>query len=204
MSTAGIPMPVVIEKDGTNEKAYDIYSRLLKDRIIFVGTPIDDVVANLIIGQLLFLEANDPDKSIFMYINSPGGSVTAGLGIYDTMRYIKPDIVTVAVGQAVSMGCFLLAGGTKGKRYSLPHSRIMMHQVQGGVRHGAAPDIAIDYKEMERLNDLLMDILAENTESTPEEVKSFCERDRWMNPEEAKSFGILDEIHEMSSRGKDE
>lgn len=204
MSHAGIPMPVVIEKDGSNEKAYDLYSRLLKDRIIFVGTPINDVVANLIIGQLLFLEADDPNKDIFMYINSPGGSVTSGLGIYDTMRYVKPDIITVAVGQAVSMGCFLLAGGTKGKRYSLPHSRIMMHQVQGGPGQGAAPDVAIGYEEMVRLNNLTMELLAENTGHSFEEVKALYDRDKWMTPEEAKDFGILDEIHEFSTRGKHE
>lgn len=204
MSYAGIPMPVVIEKDGGSEKAYDLYSRLLKDRIIFVGTPIDDVVANLIVGQLLFLEADDPDKDIFMYINSPGGSVTSGLGIYDTMRYVKPDIITVSVGQAVSMGCFLLAGGTKGKRYSLPHSRIMMHQVQGGPGSGAAPDVSIGYEEMMRLNNLMMSLLAENTGHTVDEIKKLYDRDKWMSPEEAKDFGIIDEIHGSSTRGKNE
>ena len=203
MSNAGIPMPVVIEKDGSNEKAYDLYSRLLKDRIIFLGTSINDAVANLIIGQLLFLEADDPDKDIFMYINSPGGSVTAGLGIYDTMRYIKPDIITVAVGQAVSMGCFLLAAGKKGKRYSLPHSRIMMHQVQGETGRGAAPDVTIAYEELHRLNDLLMRILSENSGLSIEKVKEFYARDKWMSPIEAKDFGLLDEIHEFSTRGED-
>lgn len=192
-------MPVVIEKDNNGEKAYDLYSRLLKDRIIFVGTPIDDTVANLIIGQLLFLEADDPDKDIFMYINSPGGSVTAGLGIYDTMRYVRPDIITVAVGQAVSMGCFLLAGGTPGKRFSLPHSSIMMHMVQGG-QQGATPDVTIRYEEMIKKNNLLMEILAENTGHTVEEINVQFERDKWMTPQEARDFGLIDEIHEFSTR----
>jgi len=203
MSSAGIPMPVVIEKDGNTEKAYDLYSRLLKDRIIFVGTPIDDVVANLIIGQLLFLEADDPDKDIFMYINSPGGVVTSGLGIYDTMRYIRPDINTICVGQAVSMGCFLLAGGTKGKRFSLPHSRIMMHQVSGG-QQGQILDVKIRYEEMTTINELLMSLFAENTEMPLEEVKEHFDRDKWMSPREAMDLGIIDDIHEISTREKDD
>ena len=197
------PLPVVIEKDGTNEKAYDLYSRLLKDRIIFVGTPINDQVANAIIAQLLFLESDDADKDVFMYINSPGGSVTAGLGIYDTMRYVKPDIVTVCVGQAVSMGCFLLSGGTPGKRFSLPHTSIMMHMVQGG-QEGAVPDVSIRYEEMIKKNDLLMEILAKNTGNSVEDIKSQFERDKWMTPKEAKVFGIIDEIHEKSTRTNDE
>lgn len=196
-------MPVVIEKDGNNEKAYDIYSRLLKDRIVFVGTPIDDVVANLIIGQLLFLEADDPDKDIFMYINSPGGSVTSGLGIYDTMRYVRPDICTLCVGSAASMGCFLLAGGTAGKRYSLPHSRIMMHQVGGGA-HGRITDAQITMREMETVNTILLGILAENTGKSIEDCRSFYDRDKWMSPEEAKEFGIIDVIQTSSTRGKNE
>lgn len=203
MVHAGIPMPVVIEKDGNNEKAYDIYSRLLKDRIVFVGTPIDDVVANLIIGQLLFLEADDPDKDIFMYINSPGGSVTSGLGIYDTMRYVRPDICTLCVGSAASMGCFLLAGGTAGKRYSLPHSRIMMHQVGGGA-HGRITDAQITMREMETVNTILLGILAENTGKSIEDCRSFYDRDKWMSPEEAKEFGIIDVIQTSSTRGKNE
>jgi ATP-dependent Clp protease protease subunit len=197
------PLPVVIEKDGSNEKAYDLYSRLLKDRIIFVGTPINDQVANAIIAQMLFLESDDADKDIFMYINSPGGAVTAGLGIYDTMRYVKPDIVTVCIGQAVSMGCFLLAGGTPGKRFSLPHTSIMMHQVQGG-QEGAVPDVAIRYEEMIRKNDLLMQILSDNTGHPLDEIKGQFERDKWMTPGEAKDFGIIDEIHEKSTRETDE
>jgi len=195
------PLPVVIEKDGSNEKVYDLYSRLLKDRIIFVGTPINDQVANAIIAQLLFLESDDAEKDVFMYINSPGGSVTAGLGIYDTMHYVKPDIVTVCVGQAVSMGCFLLSGGTVGKRFSLPHTSIMMHMVQGGAE-GSAPDVSIRYDEMMRKNDLLMTILSKNTGNSLEEIKSHFERDKWMTPMEAKDFGIIDEIHEKSVRTK--
>ncbi|MBD3261591.1 MAG: ATP-dependent Clp protease proteolytic subunit [Candidatus Altiarchaeales archaeon] len=199
MTSAGIPMPVVIEKDGSNEKAYDLYSRLLKDRIIFVGTPVDDVMANLIIGQLLFLEADDPEKDIFMYINSPGGAVTSGLGIYDTMRYVSPDIHTICVGQAVSMGCFLLAGGTKGKRYSVPHARIMMHQVSGG-QQGPMPDVKIRYEEMERLNSMLMELFAENTGMSLEEVRDHFDRDKWMSPEQAMELGIIDAVHERSTR----
>lgn len=192
-------MPVVIEKDGTNEKAYDLYSRLLKDRIIFLGTPVNDTVANLIIGQLLFLEADDPDKDIFMYINSPGGSVSAGLGIYDTMRYIKPDIHTLCVGSAASMGCFLLAGGTNGKRYSLPHSRIMMHQVSGGAS-GNISDAQITMREMETVNEVLMGLLAEETGKTVEECKDFYDRDKWMSAKEAMDFGIIDSIKSESTR----
>lgn len=196
------PLPVVIEKDGSNEKAYDLYSRLLKDRIIFVGTPITDPVANAIIAQLLFLESDDPQKDIYMYINSPGGAVTAGLGIYDAMRYVNPDIVTVCVGQAVSMGCFLLAGGTPGKRFSLPHASIMMHNVQGG-QEGAFPDVKIRYEEMLRKNDLLMGILAQNTNHTLDEIKHEFERDKWMTPDEAKTFGLIDGVHTKSVRKSD-
>lgn len=196
-------MPVVIEKDGNNEKAYDLYSRLLKDRIIFLGTPVNDTVANLIIGQLLFLEADDPDKDIFMYINSPGGSVSAGLGIYDTMRYVKPDIHTLCVGSAASMGCFLLAGGTPGKRYSLPHSRIMMHQVSGGAQ-GNISDAQITMREMETVNEVLMGLLAENTGKTVEECKDFYDRDKWMSAKEAKDFGIIDKVQTSSTRGSND
>lgn len=196
-------MPVVIEKDGNNERAYDIYSRLLKDRVIFLGTPIDDTVANLIIGQLLFLEADDPNKDIFMYINSPGGDVTSGLGIYDTMCYVKPDIHTLCIGRAVSMGCFILAAGTKGKRSSLPHSRIMMHQVSGG-QQGSINDVKIRYEEMQTVNDILMHLLAENTGSSYEEAKILYDRDRWMSPFEAMDFGIIDKIEKSSTRGDDE
>lgn len=203
MSQGYYPLPVVIEKDGSNEKAYDLYSRLLKDRIIFLGTEINDQVANAIIAQLLFLESSDHTKDIFMYINSPGGSVTAGLGIYDTMRYVKPEINTVCVGQAASMGCFLLAAGTKGKRFSLPHARIMMHSVQGGA-HGAAPDVAIRYKEMMDLNDMMLEILSENTGQPLARVKAEFERDKFMKPMQAKEFGIIDDIHEASKRESNE
>ncbi len=203
MTVAGIPMPVVIEKDGNNEKAYDLYSRLLKDRIIFLGTPVNDMVANLIIAQLLFLENDEPDKDIFMYINSPGGSVSAGLGIYDTMRYVKPDIHTLCVGSAASMGCFLLSAGTKGKRYSLPHSRIMMPQVSGGAQ-GNITDAQITMREMETVNDVLMGLLAENTGQTIEECKNFYDRDKWMSAADAKKFGIIDSIKTESTRGNND
>jgi ATP-dependent Clp protease protease subunit len=203
MAEAGIPMPVVIEKDGNGEKAYDLYSRLLKDRIIFLGTPINDTVANLIIGQLLFLENDDSDKDIYMYINSPGGSVSSGLGIYDTMRYIKPDIHTMCVGSAVSMGCFLLAGGTPGKRYSLPHSRIMMHQVSGGAQ-GNISDVEITLEEMQTVNKVLMTILAENTGMSLEEVKGHYGRDKWMSASDAVKFGIIDSIKTESTRGNND
>jgi ATP-dependent Clp protease protease subunit len=203
MLQASVPFPVVIEKDGSTEKVYDLYSRLLKDRIIFVGTPINDVVANIIIAQLLFLEGNDPKKDIYMYINSPGGSVSAGLGIYDTMRYIKPSISTVCVGRAASMGCFLLAAGTHGRRYALPHSRIMMHQVQGG-QEGAAPDVALQYKEMMVVNDTLMSLLAEHTGQDIKKVREDFERDRWLSATEAKEYGIVDAIHTVSMRESDE
>jgi ATP-dependent Clp protease, protease subunit len=199
MSHAGIPMPIVIEKDGSGEKAYDLYSRLLKDRIIFLGTPINALIANSVIAQLLFLEAEDPDKDIFMYINSPGGHVTAGLAIYDTMRYVKPPITTICVGEAVSMGCFLLAAGEKGKRFSLPNASIMMHMVSGG-QEGPVPDVTIRYEQMIKKNDLLMEILAKTTDHTVEDIKSVFERDKWMTPQEAKEFGLIDDIHELSKR----
>lgn len=199
----GYPLPIVIEKDGGNEKAYDLYSRLLKDRIIFIGTPINDAVANAIIAQLLFLESDDPDKDIFMYINSPGGIVSSGFGIYDTMRYVKPEINTVCVGQAASMGCFLLAAGTKGKRFALPNARIMMHQVQGG-QQGSMPDVAIQYEEMKYLNERLLSILAKNTGQDLEEIRRRYERDSWMSAEQAQELGIIDEIHEFSQRGSDD
>jgi ATP-dependent Clp protease protease subunit len=193
------PLPVVIEKDGTNEKAYDLYSRLLKDRIIFVGTPINDQVANAIIAQLLFLEADDPDKDIYMYINSPGGSVNAGMGIYDTMQYVRPPITTVCIGQAMSMGCFLLSGGAKGKRFALPHARIMMHSVQAGFQ-GASPDIRIQGKEIEYLEGQLFELLAQHTGQPLETVKKDFEREVFMSPVEAQTYGIIDAIHAESSR----
>ncbi len=199
----GYPLPVVIEKDGSNERAYDLYSRLLKDRIVFVGTPVEDQMANAIIAQLLFLEANDPDKDIFMYINSPGGVVSAGMAIYDVMRYIKPDIQTLCVGSAASMGCFLLAGGTPGKRFSLPHSRIMMHLISGGQR-GNMEDVRVQFHEMEAVHELMLSIFAENTGHSFEEMVAAVQRDKFMSPAEALEFGVIDEIHESSTRGDDE
>jgi ATP-dependent Clp protease protease subunit len=199
-------LPIVIEKHGDQERAYDLYSRLLKDRIIFLGTPINDQVANAVIAQLLFLESTDSDKDIYMYINSPGGQVSSGLGIYDTMHYVKPDIQTLCVGQAASMGCFLLAGGTKGKRYSLPHSRIMMHQVHGS-QEGSMPDVNVRYEEMKAINQVFLEIFAMNTGSTSEEVEGLLQRDRFMPPQQAKEFGslgIIDSIHERSLRQADE
>lgn len=193
------PIPIVIERDGNAEKAYDLYSRLLKDRIIFIGTPIDDSVANAVIAQLLFLESDSPDKDIFMYINSPGGLMTAGLGIYSTMKYVKPDIQTICVGQAASMGCFLLAGGAKGKRYSLPFARIMCHQVQGGT-HGSAPDVQVQYEEMMALNELFLRELSGNTGLPVEQIKSFSARDKFMSPTDAKKLGFIDQILEKSVR----
>lgn len=203
MTTAHYPLPIVIEKDGSNEKAYDLYSRLLKDRIIFLGTPINAQVANAVIAQLLFLESADPNKEIYMYINSPGGEVNAGLGIYDTMRYVKPDIATICIGQAASMGCFLLAAGAKGKRFALPNARIMMHQVQGGAR-GSAPDMEVQYAEMVFLNEKMMSLLSANTGRSVEEIKVNLSRDKFMSPDEAKSFGIIDDIHEFSKRENNE
>jgi len=199
-------LPIVIEKHGDQERAYDLYSRLLKDRIIFLGTPINDQVANAVIAQLLFLESSDPDKDIYMYINSPGGQVSSGLGIYDTMHYVKPDIQTLCVGQAASMGCFLLAGGTKGKRYSLPHSRIMMHMVQGG-QQGSMPDVDVHYEEMKAINQIFLEIFSENTGSTPDEVSALLQRDKYMAPKAAMDFGslgIIDRVHKRSEREADE
>jgi ATP-dependent Clp protease protease subunit len=197
------PLPIVIEKDGSNEKAYDLYSRLLKDRIIFVGTPINDQMANAIIAQLLFLEADDPDKDVYMYINSPGGDVNAGMGIYDTMQYVKPEITTVCVGRAMSMGCFLLSGGTKGKRFTLPHARIMMHSIQAGFQ-GSSPDIRIQGREVEYLEEQLFELFAKHTGQPLERIKSEFERETYMNPKQAKDFGIIDAIHAQSVRMSDE
>ncbi len=194
------PLPVVIEKDGANERAYDLYSRLLKDRIVFVGTGIEPHMANAIIAQLLFLEASDPTEDIHMYINTPGGHVTAGMAIYDVMRYVKPDIVTLCVGQAASMGCFLLAGGTPGKRCSLPHSRIMMHTISGGAR-GNMLDVEVQLEEMKHVNDELLGLWAGFTDHSLEEVREHLQRDKFMGAAEAKAFGVIDEIREFSVRG---
>lgn len=185
--------PTVIETVGNQERAYDIYSRLLKDRIIFVGTEIEDNMANAIIAQLLFLEADDPDKDIIMYINSPGGSVTAGLAIYDTMQYIKPDVSTVCVGQAASMGAVLLAAGTKGKRYALKNSRIMIHQPLGGAR-GQAKDIEIQAREILKMKDLLENMLAEHTGQPVEKIKNDTDRDNFMSAQDAVDYGLVDKV----------
>ncbi len=186
-------VPMVIEQTGRSERAYDIYSRLLKERIIFLGTPIDDSVASVIIAQLIFLEADDPDKDIFLYLNSPGGSVTAGMGVYDTMRYVKPDIATICVGQAASMAAILLAAGTPGKRSVLKNSRVMIHQPWGGVE-GQASDIEIHAKEILGMKQKLNQILAELTGQDAEKVARDTDRNYFMNAEEAKEYGLVDQI----------
>jgi len=186
-------IPVVVEQTSRGERAYDIYSRLLKDRIIFIGTPIDDYVANLIIAQLLFLESEDPDKDIHLYLNSPGGLVTAGLAIYDTMQYIRPRISTLCMGQAASMAAVLLAAGEPGKRFALPHSRILIHQLMGGVQ-GQATDIAIHSKEILRMKDEINQILALHTRQPLDKIEKDSERDFFMNGEQAKEYGLIDEV----------
>ena len=186
-------VPMVVEQTGRGERAYDIYSRLLKERIIFVGTPIDDYIASLIIAQLIFLAAEDPDKDISMYVNSPGGVVTAGMAIYDTMQHIKPDVETICLGQAASMGAFLLAAGKKGKRKTLPNSRIMIHQPLGGAQ-GQASDIDIQAKEILRIRELLNTILAENTGQSLEKIIKDTDRNYFMSAEEAKEYGLIDEV----------
>lgn len=186
-------VPIVIEKTGRGERSYDIYSRLLKDRIIMLSGQIDDGVAASIVSQLLFLEAEDPQKDIYLYINSPGGVVTSGLSIYDTMNYIKPDICTICIGQAASMGAFLLSCGAKGKRYSLPNSRIMIHQPLGGTQ-GQATDIEIQAKEILRLKATLNEILADNTNQSLEKIAKDTDRDFFMSAKEAKDYGLIDNI----------
>lgn len=186
-------IPMVIEQTSRGERAYDIYSRLLKDRIIFLGTAVNDDIANLLIAQLLFLESDDPDKDINFYINSPGGVVTSGLAVYDTMQYIKPDIATVCIGQAASMGALLLAAGAKKKRYSLPNSRIMIHQPMGGSQ-GQASDIAIQAKEILRMRDTLNRVLAFHTDNDLEKIQEDTDRDFFMSGEEAKEYGIIDNV----------
>ncbi|MCF2611980.1 MULTISPECIES: ATP-dependent Clp endopeptidase proteolytic subunit ClpP [Fusobacterium] len=185
--------PIVIENTSYGERSYDIYSRLLKDRIIFLGTEINDNVANAIVAQLLFLEAEDPEKDITMYINSPGGVVTSGMAIYDTMNYIKPDVQTVCIGQAASMGAFLLSAGAKGKRFALPNSRVMIHQPLGGAQ-GQATDIEIQAKEILKIKDKLSEILAQNCGKTKEEVLRDTERDNFMTAQEALDYGIIDKV----------
>jgi ATP-dependent Clp protease protease subunit len=186
-------IPIVIEQTGRTERAYDIYSRLLKDRIIFVGTGIDDMVANIVIAQLLFLQTDDPDKNIHVYINSPGGVVSSGLAIYDTMQYVKPDIATYCIGQAASMGALLLSAGTKGKRFALPNSRIMLHQPMGGF-HGQATDIEIHAREILRMKDTLNRIIAFHTGQSLEKIQADTDRDFFMSGDEAKEYGIVDEV----------
>lgn len=186
-------IPIVIEQTGRSERAYDIYSRLLKDRIIFIGTVIDDHVANTVIAQLLFLQSEDPDKDIHLYINSPGGIVSSGLAIYDTMQYVKPGIATYCIGQATSMGALLLSAGTKGKRFALPHSRIMIHQPMGGF-HGSATDVEIHAREILKMKETLNQILSLHTGQPLEKIQADTERDFFMSGEEAKEYGIVDEV----------
>ena len=186
-------VPIVIEQSSRGERAFDIYSRLLKDRIIFLGGGIDDNIADLVVAQLLFLESEDPEKDISIYINSPGGVVTAGMAIYDTMQYIKPDVSTICMGQAASMGALLLAAGAKGKRYALPNSRIMIHQPLGGAQ-GQASDIEIQAQEILRMEDMLNDILAHHTGQPIKRVKRDTDRDFFMSSKEAKEYGLIDEV----------
>jgi ATP-dependent Clp protease, protease subunit len=198
-----IPMPYVVEQTHRGERSYDIYSRLLKDRIVFLGTPIDDDVANVVIAQLLFLESEDPDKDINLYVNSPGGSVTSGLAIYDTMQYVKPQVSTICLGQAASMGAFLLAGGAAGKRFAVPNARIMIHQPMGGFQ-GQATDIDIQAKEILRLKAKLNDILARHSRQPIERIEKDTDRDYFMGAGEAKEYGIIDDVivHKKASEKK--
>jgi ATP-dependent Clp protease protease subunit len=186
-------IPIVVEQTSRGERAYDIYSRLLKDRIIFLGTAIDDIVANTVIAQLLFLDADDPDKDIYLYINSPGGVVTSGLAIYDTMNYLKSPVSTICIGQAASMAALLLAAGSKGKRFSLPHSRVMIHQPMGGFQ-GQATDIEIHAKEILKMKDTLNHILAKHTGQPLEKISADTERDFFMSGADAKQYGLIDEV----------
>ena len=188
-------VPIVVEQTGRGERAYDIYSRLLKDRIIFIGTPIDDMVANLVIAQMIFLEGEDPDRDINLYIHSPGGMVTAGLAIYDTMQFVKPDVATLCMGQAASMAAVLLAAGAKGKRSTLPNSRIMIHQPLGGTQ-GQATEIEIYMREMNKMKEQLNRILAKHTGQTLEKVDKDTDRNYFMSAEETKAYGLVDEIIE--------
>jgi ATP-dependent Clp protease protease subunit len=192
---------MVVEQTGRGERAYDIFSRLLKERIVFIGTPIDDVIASLVIAQLLFLESEDPDKDINLYINSPGGSVSSGLAIYDTMQYIRPDVSTICIGLAASMGAVLLTGGAKGKRSGLPNSRIMIHQPWGGVQ-GTASDISIQAEEILRTKKRLNEILAHHTGQPLEVIERDTDRDRYMSSEEAKTYGLIDTVYIKKEREK--
>ena len=186
-------VPMVVEQTGRSERAFDIYSRLLKERIIFLGTPVEDTIASLVIAQLLFLEAEDSEKDIYLYINSPGGIITSGMGIYDTMQYIKPDVATICLGQAASMGAFLLAGGAKGKRSALPNSRIMIHQPMGGAE-GQATDIKIQAEEIVRIKKQLNTILSKNTGQTIKKIEADTDRDNYLSASEAKAYGLIDTI----------
>jgi ATP-dependent Clp protease, protease subunit len=188
-----IPMPFVVEQTHRGERSYDIYSRLLKDRIVFLGTPVDDDVANVIIAQLLFLESEDPDKDISLYINSPGGVVSAGMAIYDTMQYVKPQVSTICLGQAASMGAFLLAGGAPGKRFALPNARVMIHQPSGGAG-GQATDIEIAAKQILLLKKRLNEILARNSKQPLDRIEKDVERDFWLSAADAKEYGLIDEV----------
>jgi ATP-dependent Clp protease, protease subunit len=192
-------VPMVVEQTGRGERAYDIFSRLLKERIVFIGTPIDDTVASLVIAQLLFLESEDPDKDINLYINSPGGSVSSGLAIYDTMQYIRPDVSTICIGLAASMGAVLLAGGTKGKRSALPNSRIMIHQPWGGVQ-GTASDISIQAEEILKTKKRLNEILSVHTGQPLDRIEQDTDRDRYMSSEEARQYGLIDNVFVKKSR----
>ena len=186
-------VPIVVEQTGRSERAFDIYSRLLKERIIFLGTPVEDTMASLVIAQLLFLEAEDSEKDIYLYINSPGGIITSGMGIYDTMQYIKPDVATICLGQAASMGAFLLAGGAKGKRSALPNSRIMIHQPMGGAE-GQATDIKIQAEEIVRIKKQLNAILSKNTGQTIKKIEADTDRDNYLSASKAKAYGLIDTI----------
>ncbi len=197
MITGQYLVPMVVEQTNRGERAYDIYSRLLKDRIVFLGTPVDDHVADLIIAQLLFLEAEDPDKDIYLYINSPGGIITSGMAIYDTMKYVKPDVSTICIGQAASMGSFLLAAGAKGKRFATPNSEILIHQPSGGAQ-GQVSDIEIHAKHILRVREHLNQILSELTGQPLEKIQHDTDRDFFMSAQEAKEYGIIDEV--MASR----
>jgi ATP-dependent Clp protease protease subunit len=200
MDAQGFTIPYVVEKTGRGERAYDIYSRLMEERIIFIGTGIDDTVANIVMAQLLFLDKMNKAQDVHIYINSPGGSVTAGLAIYDTMQFIQPDVSTYCLGQAASMGAVLLAGGTKGKRYALPNSRVMIHQPWGGTQ-GTAKDMEIQVKEILKMKRNLEGILAHHSGRTPEELAEACDRDNFMSPDEAKAFGLIDHVVARPSEG---
>lgn len=195
-------VPIVVEQSNRGERAYDIYSRLLKDRIVFIGGPIDDTIANLVIAQLLFLESEDPDKDIHLYINSPGGVVTAGLAIYDTMQYIKPDVSTICLGSAASMAAVLLTAGAKGKRYALPYARVMIHQPHGGAR-GQATDIEIQAREILRLREIGNEILARHSGQPIEKIQRDVERDFFMSAEESKAYGLIDAVVSRADRPKE-